>query len=268
MLERLIAFTEFDIFAYLIVGLAALGSLLVIFHPGLLIHPQIGFGGSLAVAIGAYTLGHLISIPGHWLIEEALVRRQFLAPVEHLIKKDPKARDKAGNCLLITPEPEWTDATIWAYWRPLTCQLQDRIKQRSSDAKGRELFAKAYAAARSDAYARDRMLIFLRLYTFSRNLAVVMFAAATIALFLLFKDYIVMPAWRRSHPQSTAPPTAEEIAAQFRLERVATWATHRLTLAVVFTLFGLGLLLRFMEFYRLYSVEVLTSYASAASWME
>jgi hypothetical protein len=203
------------------------------------------------VAVMAYILGHLVSVPADWLLEEGLVKRVLGRPTDMLVRP----LNQIPNPCPSRSDPSWWQASIAIYWQPLSCRLQTEIRKKASSEAGEELFFKGYAAARKDEYARDRMLIFSRLYIFSRNMAFAFFLAAI--------GVLLTPLCKGLSERILKNPTAAEVAAALPIYERFPWLPNRYTLAVIFFVLGLVLLYRYLFFFRLYSIEVFVAYASA-----
>jgi hypothetical protein len=106
--DRLVAFTEFDIFAYLIVGITALAACDLIFGSRLIFRTEWGFGIGTLVAVMAYVVGHLVSIPSDWLMEEGLVKRGLGRPADFLVR--PLA--EIPNPCPPRADPNWLQGTL------------------------------------------------------------------------------------------------------------------------------------------------------------
>jgi hypothetical protein len=294
MIDRLITFSEFDVFAYLVVGLVLLAVCDLIFQTRLILRTEWGFGAGLMIVVTAYVLGHLVAIPGHWLIEEGIAKRLFERPQTILLSDDQyqtrcvvKLPPPTQTSLAQPPAevlPTWPQATIFAHSEPLSCPvlagLKAKLDKIAPDAKhGPELhqntellLAKGFLAARADKYALERMQIFLRLYSFSRNMAcVLLFGALTTFVLLLppvkrrwqAARHSALENYRRELSKLGASDLRRKMdQAEARLT-IPDWMTSHVTLFVLFSVFGLGLLFRHMMFLELYTAEALTAYATA-----
>jgi hypothetical protein len=286
MLDRLITFSEFDVFAYLVVGLVLLAVCDLIFHTGLILRPSWGFGAGLMIVVIAYVLGHLISIPGHWFIEEGIANRVLKAPqtlVSNAQCPDPKIPDPPKR----PDQLGWLEVTIFAHDEPLSCavlrKLEDKLEQTAASERHGDVLGDNYyfllerglRAARGDAYAytRDRMQIFLRLYIFSRNMACVAFAGALIILVMAIYQRLRHASRKRTcraffialwqggahvRPATETAQTDTSVA-------IPNWLSSRINLFLIFLIFGLGLLYRHVMFLRLYAGEALMAYAASAN---
>jgi hypothetical protein len=273
MVDRLITFSEFDVFAYLVVGLVLLAVCDLIFHIRVILRPKWGFGDGLMIVVTAYVLGHLVAIPGHWFIEEGLAKRVLKAPQTLVSDQLYEARCKGPGQ---REQPDWLHATIFAHDEPLSCAVLDKLKTRLP--KDETLLGNFYpllergiVAARPDPFARDRMQIFLRLYIFSRNMACVAFLGALIILItpIFHRYWPVISETRFGHRvtalwlRGASLPAADETVTPIPGTAIPGWLTNRVSLFAALFIFGLGLLYRHLMFLRLFDAEALTAYAYA-----
>jgi hypothetical protein len=119
---------------------------------------------------------------------------------------------------------------------PLPQATRERVKARSPGLSGAALFFHCFAQVKGDEVVRERLSTFLNLYGFCRNmsLALVGVASCLLAGILIGSadtGPVVGPVW---------------------------WLAAGLGAAV-------GMLYRYLKFYRQYAVEVLISYAEATS---
>lgn len=130
--------------------------------------------------------------------------------------------------------PSWFRRLYPSYYQPLPAKTRAAILQKAAGAgvtsPGEDLFWVAFEAARVNKAAFDRMTVFLDLYGLCRNIAMTAAIAATL---------LAINAWR-----SQVPADYE-------------WAGVAGFIAV-------GMFLRYLKFYRHYSLELFTSYAYAS----
>jgi hypothetical protein len=135
--------------------------------------------------------------------------------------------------LLGEPKLSWKARLFPGNFKPLPKKAQERILARVSELggpeTGRALFFHCYAIVKSEPDTRDRLSIFLARYGFCRNIS--------LASLLVAGSLILGPI--------RCPATAGE---------VLPWLPVALAIAV-------GMLYRYLKFFRHYTVEVLTSYA-------
>ena len=179
----------------------------------------------LLLVVVAYIAGHVIANISGYLIEGVLVRRVFGTPSVVLFQKH---------------KPRWRARLLPGYYRPLPLEQRERVLGRASEAgitgPGEGLFYHCFSAAKERESTMTRLSTFLNLYGFCRNIAVSTFFVA-IALFTgtllgtAKTGHLVPPGW---------------------------WAAGAF-------LASIGLLYRYLKFFRHYSVEVFVSYGEPAA---
>lgn len=218
-------------FAYIASGLAALVVWDVVFST----HYVLGAdwtlaSGTLTIAL-AYIVGQILAAPSGWLIERQFVRRVLFRP---------------SAILMASRELGWRrflkNTLLQDYYTALDSGLRQKVRERATADRGAEvideaLFWCAFPVAKRDSNACARLDTFLRLYGFCRNMAFV----GIVGAFAIAGDAIVD--WYDWGWDATA------------LQK-CRWAL--LTLLI-----GLGMLHRYLKFFRLYNVEVLVSYSGS-----
>ena len=274
MIDRLVTFSEFDVFAYLMVGLVLLAVCDLVFETRLILRTNWGFGAGFVIVVTAYVLGHLVSVPGLWFVQEGISKRWSDLP-EKVLLSDGKCRDKLGTPIKEVQAPTWLEATIYAHRQPLDCKLLAKIRDKAGikDAEklqthAETIYADAELVARADPYTRDRLLIFQRLYVFSRNMACVAFFGALMILIapllrcswsLISKrsfGRILKKIWLLGATTQTKTHVAND-------EPMPGFLTNRISLFAIFLIIGLGLLYRHNMFLRIYYTETLVAYANS-----
>lgn len=128
--------------------------------------------------------------------------------------------------------PEVIKRALPGYYEPLPDVTISRVLEKGAamnvSRPGEELFGPAYSVAKNDSVAMDRMQSFLNQYNFCRNSALV--ALIDAGLLLVYRKWFDGP------------------------EEVVWWATAAGAV-------GIGLFLRYLKFYRLFAVEVFTTFA-------
>jgi hypothetical protein len=129
--------------------------------------------------------------------------------------------------------PPWFRAIYPSYYEPLPSEtlaiINDKAKAAGITKPGEGLFWAAFAAARADKTAQSRLGDFLNQYGLCRNVS---FTATLCAFILAWSGFVA------GHSDDR------------------WWAAFAAFL-------GLAMYLRYMKFYRLYAIEVLTTYAHA-----
>jgi hypothetical protein len=241
-MERILVLTDYDIFAYLMVGLAAFAACDLALGTKLLYRDKWTFGPATVVVITAYITGQILSSPADWFFEELIVKAAMKEPAHHLVL----SKDELEKINCDAPNPTdrgWIGRTLLVYYQPLGCQLQKSIRAKT-DKNGQQLFFTAYPTAKKDSNAYERMMIFSRLYIFCRNMAFVALLAAIASIIRIGRSRY----FRRDVRISTNVPR---------------WLRNPYTQLAIFSAIAVGLFYRYLFFYRLYSVEVLIAYASA-----
>lgn len=254
-MERIIApLTDYDIFAYLMVGIAALAASDLVFGSRFLIRNSWDFGVATMVVIAAYVAGQIVAGPAEWTLERLLARQLLGDPVHHLVMskveyqrlatsaegfdKACEARRKELDGILF--------GTVLSYVQPLPCADQQNIRKNDAAPEGAALFFQAYRAVKNRDHVRDRLSTFSRLYIFSRNMSFVAFLAAFA---------VAVQALRRRTENKPKPKTRKRPRS-----KISPWLFDPRWQFILFVGIGLGLLYRYLFFYRLYSIEVLTAY--------
>lgn len=225
-MDKLLRFSDYDVFAYISAGLAALLLSDVLFSTHWIVDAQWTVASGTAVVFGCYVVGHVIAWPASFLIERQFVVRVLGPPSKVLFE------EATHHTILTRLFPD--------YFAPLNRAIVQRVKSKarsdSSDAIGQNLFWAAFAVVKRDPATYARLEAFLKLYGFCRNIAFVAFLGALALFFSTARTAIV-----------GAP----------RMETQFFWAIAAL-------LVGVSMFYRFLKFYRLYSVEVFVGYAEIA----
>src|SRR6266404_2087221 len=144
-----IALGDYDIIAYLMVGLAMFMVFDLVLGTGFLYRTNWNTGSVTGIVLLAYLGGHLISIPANWLFEVKLVSSCLKQPVVHLVPAAAGSAQQGSStaCSVIT----WLSPSHFT--KPATNDVLARIAARSESAPPQ-------AAATSDAEraARDDAL--------------------------------------------------------------------------------------------------------------
>ncbi len=231
-MEHLVALPQYDVLAYLIVGLAAIAACDLIYRKRVFFRGDWGISVGSTIVIAAYVVGHIIAVFSTVVIEGYIVG-PWMAPVVHLM---------AQPC-------DKSDGSRLSYFAPLECNTQNKIKEKiKRDDKNRTLegsilFWEAYNTAKQDEHAFERIVTFHQLYNFSRNMSFASFLAAVAVLIQLFR--------RRTASENN---TAVEYG-------LPAWLQNRGWQFIAFLFVGCVLFSRYLYFYRAHTIEILTSYA-------
>lgn len=228
-MDKFLRFSDYDIFAYLAAGLAALAVVDRAFGTAFVLDAHwTPASGSLTVA-GAYILGHLVAGPAGMLMDRWLVEKRLGVPSKHLFGAQAH---RPRNALL--------RRLLGDYFRKLDGGIDTRVLARAAaegkpGTPGEDLFWVAFAVAKRDEAAYARMESFLKLYGFCRNIAFVALAGAPVLL--------AAAGWR------------------WWQQGWSDVVWHDGLIALVVLLAGGGMLLRYLKFLRLYAVEVFVAYS-------
>jgi hypothetical protein len=227
-MEKVLRFSDYDVFAYIASGLAALLLCDLLLGTHVIVSAQWSVAEGVIITFAAYVVGHVVAWPSSWLIERQFVAR-LLGPPSMVLFVERKQHTALAQ--LLFPD----------YFTPLDRALRQRVKTHAPDAadhSGQSFFWSAFACVKRDPPTYARMEAFLKLYGFCRNIAfVALFGGVTLLIAALFA------AWQGT----------------------MTLAGTRVGWAFVALLIGVAMLYRFLKFYRLYSVEVFVGYAELAA---
>lgn len=228
-MDKLARFSDYDVFAYIASGLAALVVWDIVFSTQFVLGAEwTAASGTLTVA-GAYIAGQILAAPSGWLIERQFVHRLLFRPSSILMS----GRKLGWRRFL-------QRTLLQDYYAPLDSGLQRKVRERAIADRGAEpigeaLFWCAFPVAKKDMNAYARLDGFLKLYGFCRNMA---FVGLVGACFIAADAALEWYDWGWTD----------------RVIRQFGWA-------VLALLIGLGMLHRYLKFFRLYSVEVFVAYS-------
>jgi hypothetical protein len=218
-----IPFSVYDFFGYLASGFLVLAALDLVFTGGSVIRSDMQLLPGLFWLVVAYVTRHIVANISSFFLEQLLVQRLLGRPYQVLFE---------------APAPRKWTRLFPGYHEPLPQETRERVLKKADERAGITqpgpgLFFHCFAFVRGDEDVRGRLDSFLSLYGFSRNVA----TAVAIAGLILAAGLISMD--------------SVEVAlhsVEFR------WA-------VVAAIAAVGLLYRYLKFFRLYSVEVFVRYA-------
>jgi len=218
-----IPFGVYDFFGYLASGFLVLAALDLAFTGGSVLKSDMQLLPGLFWLVVAYVTGHIVANISSFLLERVLVQRALGRPYQVLFH--------------IPADTNWS-RLFPGYYEALPQETRERVLKKANERAGITqpgpgLFLHCFASVRGDEDARGRLDSFLSLYGFSRNVA----TAAVIAVLVLVADLISM----------------ESVGVALRSVEFR-WAVAAAVAAV-------GLLYRYLKFFRLYSVEVFVRYA-------
>ncbi|MEQ8693896.1 MAG: hypothetical protein RIC85_01015 [Gammaproteobacteria bacterium] len=229
-MDKLLRFSDYDVFAYLASGFTALAGWDLLFSSGYVIGAQWSASSGTLTIVAAYVIGQIIASPAAWIIERQFVRRVLGHPTAVLLRSEP-----------LSGWRKWASHfSLAEYYRPLETNVADRLRafmmaKEISSSEG--LFWQAFSVAKASPSATARMDAFLKLYGFCRNIAFVAFA------------------------------TGLGLATKLALHcRNTDWDDEAKVMALyssITFLIAVGMLFRYLKFHRLFSVEVLVTFANS-----
>lgn len=220
--------TGYDIFGYLASGFMVLAAVEYGFDGNWLVERDWKPGGIALYVTMAYVIGHILANLSSELIGNRL-GRGVLGPSEELLfKPEKKSGEKRSFWEWLFP----------GFHQPLPAKTQDRILKAAEpeglNEPGRALYLHAFAVVKQDKTTLDRLNTFLNLYGFCRNLSfALLVAVAVIAL---------SGAWHALVLGFTYPD----------------W--KKVGIGCLCVSGSIGMLYRYLKFYRHYTHEVLVSY--------
>ncbi len=228
-MDKFIRFSDYDVFAYVASGLAAFVVWDIIFATHYVLGAEWTVSSGALTVAAAYIIGQIFAAPSGWLIERQFINYVLWRP--SVVLMDSR---KLGWRRFL----RWT--LLQDYYNPLDPGLRKKVRERAaadrgSDVTGEAVFWCAFPVAKKDANAYGRMDAFLKLYGFCRNMAFIGLVGAC----FIAGDAVVE--WTRTG-----------------------WSAHisqQLWWALIALLIGLGMLHRYLKFFRLYSLEVFVAYS-------
>ena len=228
-MDRLLRFSDYDVFAYLSSGLATFVVVDLAFSTGIIIGADWDAAQGTITVLMAYPVGHMVAEPAAYFLERKFVRQVLRPPSKILLEDVPLAR-----------RSRWRRIIFANYHSPAPCNVvasvMRGVRQSDTDATiGEAIFWIAHPVAQRDEIAYPRMQSFLNLYGFCRNLAFVAFCGG-----LLIGGLMIYASLLSS--------------GSFNPERGLLAAGILLASAVLF--------LRYLKFHRLYTLEALVAFAA------
>jgi hypothetical protein len=214
-------FTVYDFFGYLASGFLVLCALVTGVAGPEVFDQAPSAPLTVLYIIIAYIVGHMVANVAGYLIERRLVRHGLGLPVEHLMG----ARADSGRFRLVP-----------GYHAALPAGTRERVLARAGVAgvttTDEALFFHAHAVMKSEPTVQARLNTFLNLYGFCRNMTVALLVSAGILIAAELTGDL---------------DTGQDLA--------PGWWIGGAGLGAV------GMLYRYLKFFRQYGVELLTSFA-------
>jgi hypothetical protein len=217
-----IPFSIYDFFGYLSSGFLMLVAVDYAFNGGWLLRKdmEIVYAGLWVVV--AYITGHIIANISGYLIENRLVRHVLRSPEETLFEdRKPKGLSRLFPGFSI-PLPAATQRRV----------LEKAERKAGTVLSGRGLFFHCFAVVKRDEACLARLNTFLNLYGFCRNISL----ASVMVMILLAVGFVLD--WKTGHEMHSGK---------------LWWAGAALVASI-------GMLYRYLKFFRHYTVEVFITY--------
>jgi hypothetical protein len=221
-----IPFSIYDFFGYLGCGFLLLAAIDFAFNGGSLLKEKAdGFTVMVLFWIVlVYILGHLIANLASSILENRLLRKSLGSP-EELLFHQHRGRKGWGK---VFP----------GYFTPLPKETAERVLAKAKEladitSPGRALFFHCHSIVKREPVTMERLNNFLNAYGFCRNVSLTALLSAAILLVP-----VAVARWHHS---------------MLPIHNLA-WTLAALVAAV-------GMLYRYLKFFRLYTVEVFISYA-------
>lgn len=220
-----IPLSVYDTFGYLASGFLILAATEYAFDGNWLIEREWKPGSTVLFITIAYVIGHILANIASYVLEHQFVRKFLKSPEELLFAAESDSRT-------------WREFFFPVFYKPLPMETKSRIleaaKKKGFDKPGRGLFLHAFAVVKKDKATLERLNTFLNLYGFCRNMCM----ALLVAVLLLIVGAI-------NHSVTSSWASAD---------------TRKLLLAAVSLSASVGMLYRYVKFFRHYTVEVLITY--------
>ncbi len=227
-MDKLLRFSDYDVFAYVVSGFAMIVACDLVFATHYVVGAKWSIPDGIIVIVAAYIIGQLLASPSSLLLERGLVRRALGRPADVLMEVKPTSGLRGALARSVLAD----------YYAPLDAATAGRLRElmhAENIQSGEALFWRAYPTIKAHAVSYARLEAFLKLYGFCRNLAFVALIAA-VAL------------------------GASATVAAVRSGSGAAVIQYASS-AVIALVIGLGMLHRYLKFHRLFTVELLTTFA-------
>jgi hypothetical protein len=218
-----IPFSVYDFFGYLASGFLVLAAADYAYDAAWFLKKDLGLAFGVFWAVAAYITGHIIANLSSYLLEKQFVRAVLGSPEETLFE----AKKTTGLARLFP-----------GFYEPLPGETQERILQKAKakagiNKPGRSLFYHCHPIVKRQQVTLERLNTFLNLYGFCRNISMAALLAIPVLLIGAYLD------WRAG----THAPGA------------------KLWLAGAAAVVSVGMLYRYLKFFRHYTIEVFITYA-------
>jgi hypothetical protein len=231
--DKLFRFSDYDLFGYLAAGIIVFGLCDFTIGTQIVWKDSWSISSAVAVILGGYVLGHIVSGLAALIVDRWLVRSLLGTPANLLFRADTRKITLFQRVVL------------GDFLKPLHPSLRSRVLERAGMSAqtaeqpeaGEELFWRAWPIIKREPIPYGRADSFLKLYGFCRTLSFISFVAA---LVFAAKAYT---GWN-----------SLQLSAQTYL-----------TLAVAAAVVSFVMFRRYLRFFRAYSLEVFSTFAEPAN---
>jgi hypothetical protein len=255
-------FSPYDFFGYLVAGFLVICSTEYAVDSDWILNRELKVPQAAFWLGAAYIIGHIVANVSSYFIEHKFLRGVLRSPEELLFEDEPARtapvkltwRERLGSphwwLSLVNPVAWWrwffpvglARVVFPIFHKPFPQETRQRVLKKSSEEgftkAGRALYLHCFATVKGDKTTYDRLTSFLNLYGFCRNVCMGSLIAFPILLFGACRDL---------------KASDLHVTGQFQWGRFY-WALAALGVAV-------GMLYRYLKFFRHYTMEVFTSYA-------
>lgn len=220
-----IPFSVYDFFGYLSAGFLTIIAFEYAFGSTDVLHTEHTVAFGFAIVVVAYMVGHTVAHLSSAIFENGIVRKVLKSPEHHLLKTE------ADTTLMAKLLP--------GHFTPLPKDSQSRIVRKAEKYEinpfTRAFFFHCHSIVKNDSATLDRLNTFLNLYGFARNMAMALLLSAIVL--------VISAGYHEFICQSQEKP-----------ENLLVYTV----LALIASFF---MFLRYLKFFRIYTMEVFLTYA-------
>jgi hypothetical protein len=229
--DKFFRFSDYDVFGYLVAGIVTIALYDITVGTNFVLKDSWSIPAAVSIVIAGYVLGHIVSGLAAGIIDRGIVRGLLGTPANLLMR--PSTR-KSG----------WIKrAVLGDFLMPLNPSLRDRVLNRAGMSEhegaklgaGEDLFWRAWPVIKREPIPYSRAESFLKLYGFCRSMSLISFIAALIFLTKACTGW---------YPLQISP------------QKYLLWGF--IGAVVAFVMFR-----RYLRFFRLYGVEVFSTFAES-----
>jgi hypothetical protein len=230
-MEKLFRFSDYDLFGYLASGLISFALYDVTFGTQFVLREEWSISSAVSVIIAGYITGHIVSGLAALVIDRGLVRRGLGTPAD-ILMRPPKSKISL-----------FQRALFGDFLEPLHPDLRDRLLRRAgmSTAQadragaGEIIFWRAWPTIKREPIPYGRADVFIKLYGFCRTVCLISLVAAVLFAIKAFSSW--------------APVQNDE-------RPYLMWSIGAAIVSLV-------MFRRYLRFFRLYSLEVFSTFADS-----